>query len=177
MVEAEEGEQAETAGGYAKEMSEDYQRRQAELVARHVSKQDIVITTALIPGRPAPVLISEQMVESMKPGSIIVDLAVEQGGNCPLSRVGEIVDHQGVRIMGHANMPGRLPVDASAMYARNLLNFVAPFIDSQTGALTINWDDGIDRRYGLDPRWSDHPSGVCPGRQRRSAMMQELSHY
>ena len=143
MVEAEEGEQAETAGGYAKEMSEDYQRRQAELVARHVSKQDIVITTALIPGRPAPVLISEQMVESMKPGSIIVDLAVEQGGNCPLSRVGEIVDHQGVRIMGHANMPGRLPVDASAMYARNLLNFVAPFIDSQTGALTINWDDEL----------------------------------
>ena len=143
MVEADEGVDAETASGYAKEMSEDYQRRQQELVSQHVAKQDIVITTALIPGRPAPVLINEQMVESMKPGSIIVDLAVEQGGNCPLSRAGEIVDHNGVRIIGHLNVPGRLPVDASAMYARNLLNFIAPFIDADSGALSINWDDEI----------------------------------
>ena len=149
MVESEETEAAETAGGYAKEMSEDYRRRQAELVAGHLAKQDIVITTALIPGRPAPVLITEEMVSSMKPGSIIVDLAVEQGGNCPLSREGEVVDHGGVRIIGHVNVPGRLPVDASALYARNLYNFVSPFVDGETGAVEFDWNDELVTGTGL----------------------------
>ena len=149
MVESAETEAAETVGGYAKEMSEDYRRRQAERVAEHLAKQDIVITTALIPGRPAPVLVTGEMVESMKPGSIIVDLAVEQGGNCPLSRPGEIVDHQGVRIIGHVNVPGRLPVDASALYARNLYNFVSPFVDGETGAIAFDWDDELVTGTGL----------------------------
>jgi len=143
MVESEETAQAETAGGYAKEMSEDYKRRQAELVAETLKKQDIVICTALIPGRPAPVLVTRAMAESMRPGSIIVDLAVEQGGNCELSRAGEIVDHQGVRIIGYRNVPGRLPVDASALYARNLFNFVAPFVNAESGAVAIDWEDEL----------------------------------
>ena len=149
MVESEEAQAAETAGGYAREMSDDYRRRQAELVADHLAKQDIVVTTALIPGRPAPVLITVGMVESMKPGSIIVDLAVEQGGNCPLSRPGEIVEHHGVRIIGHVNVPGRLPVDASALYARNLYNFVSPFVDGESGALAFDWDDELVTGTGL----------------------------
>ena len=149
MVESEEAQAAETAGGYAKEMSEDYRHRQAVLVAEHLAKQDIVITTALIPGRPAPVLVTEEMVDSMKPGSIIVDLAVEQGGNCPLSRAGEIVDHHGVRIIGHVNVPGRLPVDASALYARNLYNFVSPFVDRETGAVEFDWNDALVTGTGL----------------------------
>jgi len=149
MVESEETGVAETAGGYAKEMSEDYRRRQAALVAEHLAKQDIVITTALIPGRPAPVLVTEAMVASMKPGSIVVDLAVEQGGNCPLSRAGEVVDHGGVRIIGHVNVPGRLPVDASALYARNLYNFVSPFVDRETGAVAFDWSDELVTGTGL----------------------------
>ena len=159
MVESAETEAAETAGGYAKEMSEDYRRRQAELVAGHLAKQDIVITTALIPGRPAPVLITEGMVESMKPGSIVVDLAVEQGGNCPLSRPGEIVEHCGVRIIGHVNVPGRLPVDASALYARNLYNFVSPFVDAESGVIEFDWDDELVTGTGLTRDGSVvHPS-------------------
>ena len=114
-----------------------------------MAKQDIVITTALIPGRPAPVLITAEMVESMKPGSIIVDLAVEQGGNCPLSRPGEIVDHRGVRIIGHVNLPGRLPVDASALYARNLYNFVSSFVDGESGAIAFDWNDELVTGTGL----------------------------
>jgi NAD(P) transhydrogenase subunit alpha len=143
MVESEETAEAETAGGYAKEMSEDYKRRQAELVAETLKKQDIVITTALIPGRPAPLLVTRAMVESMRPGSIIVDLAVEQGGNCELSRAGETVDHGGVRILGHHNVPGRLPVDASALYARNLFNFIAPFVDADSGDIRMDWEDEL----------------------------------
>ena len=143
MVESEETEQAETAGGYAREMSGDYKRRQAELVAETLEKQDIVICTALIPGRPAPLLVTRAMVESMREGSIIVDLAVEQGGNCELSRAGEIVDHGGVRIIGYRNVPGRLPVDASALYARNLFNFIAPFVDAESGAIAIDWEDEL----------------------------------
>ncbi|NCF27769.1 MAG: Re/Si-specific NAD(P)(+) transhydrogenase subunit alpha [Gammaproteobacteria bacterium] len=131
MVESEETAQAETAGGYAKEMSEDYK------------KQDIVICTALIPGRPAPLLVTRAMAESMRAGSIIVDLAVEQGGNCELSRAGEIVDHEGVRIVGHHNVPGRLPVDASALYARNLFNFIAPFVDAESGTVRMDWEDEL----------------------------------
>ena len=149
MVQSEEAQAAETAGGYAREMSEDYRHRQAALVARHLARQDIVITTALIPGRPAPVLITGEMVESMKPGSLIVDLAVEQGGNCPLSRAGEIVEHRGVRIIGHLNVPGRLPVDASALYARNLYNFVSPFVDGESGAIEFDWDDELVTGTGL----------------------------
>ena len=149
VVESEEAQAAETAGGYAREMSEDYRRRQAALVAEHLKKQDVVVTTALIPGRPAPVLLTEEMVESMKPGSIIVDLAVEQGGNCPLSRAGEIVEHRGVRIIGHVNVPGRLPVDASALYARNLYNFVSPFVDGERGAIEFDWNDELVTGTGL----------------------------
>ena len=159
MVESEEAHAAETAGGYAKEMSEDYRHRQAVLVAEHLAKQDIVITTALIPGRPAPVLVTEEMVDSMKPGSIIVDLAVEQGGNCPLARAGEIVEHHGVRIVGHVNVPGRLPVDASALYARNLYNFVSPFVDRETGAVEFDWNDELVTGTGLTRDGSVvHPS-------------------
>ncbi|MGK2740650.1 Re/Si-specific NAD(P)(+) transhydrogenase subunit alpha [Tepidicaulis sp. LMO-SS28] len=142
MVEADEGD-GETEGGYAKEMSEDYKRRQAELIASHIKKQDIVITTALIPGRPAPVLVTEEMVKSMKPGSVIVDLAVEQGGNCPLSEAGKVVEKHGVTLMGHTNVAGRLPADASSLYARNLVNFITPLIDKETKELKIDWEDEI----------------------------------
>ncbi len=143
MVESEETEQAETAGGYAKEMSEDYQRKQAELVRETLRKQDIAICTALIPGRPAPLLISAETVGEMRPGSVIVDLAVESGGNCELSRPGEIVEVGGVKIIGHRNVPGRLAADASALYARNLLNFVTPMVDAETKSLKIDWEDEI----------------------------------
>lgn len=143
MVENEETKAAETAGGYAKEMSDDYKRQQAELIAETIKKQDVVITTALIPGRPAPKLVSEDMVRSMKPGAVIVDLAVEQGGNCALSKPGEIVDVNGVLIVGHLNLPSRIAVDASALYARNLLNFLTPLVDKETKALKINREDEI----------------------------------
>lgn len=143
MVESEETAQAETAGGYAKEMSEDYKRRQAELVAQTIAKQDIVITTALIPGRPAPELVSAAMVKSMKPGSVIVDLAVEQGGNCALSQPGKVVTKHGVTIVGHLNTPSRLATDASALYSRNLLNFVELLVDKESKALKIDWEDEI----------------------------------
>ena len=142
-VEDEEFKQAETAGGYAKEMSEAYKKKQAALVAEHVKTQDIVITTALIPGRPAPKLISKEMIASMKPGSIIVDLAVERGGNAELAKPGEIVSHNGVRIMGKLNLPGSVPVNASSLYARNLQAFVEPLIDKETKTLAINWDDEL----------------------------------
>ncbi|MHA1524795.1 MAG: Re/Si-specific NAD(P)(+) transhydrogenase subunit alpha [Alphaproteobacteria bacterium] len=143
MVENEETAQAETSGGYAKEMSEDYKRAQAALVAETIAKQDIVITTALIPGRPAPELVSAEMVKSMKPGSVIVDLAVEQGGNCALSQPGKVIIKHGVIIVGHLNTPSRLAVDASALYSRNLLNFVSLLVDTESKALKIDWDDEI----------------------------------
>ena len=149
MVESEESKSAETSRGYAKEMSEDYRRRQTDLVANTVTKQDIVITTALIPGRPAPVLLTEAMIESMRAGSIVVDLAVEQGGNCPLARPGEVVEHHGVRILGYTNVPGRLPADASALYARNLLNFIAPFVTETGGGIVLDWDDEVVHGTGL----------------------------
>jgi NAD(P) transhydrogenase subunit alpha len=145
-VEDEEFRQAETAGGYAKEMSKEYQAKQAELVASHIAKQDMVITTALIPGRPAPKLVSAAMVQSMKPGSVIVDLAVERGGNCELSRPGETVTTpNGVRIVGHLNMPGRLAASASALYARNLYAFVETLVDKKTKQLAVKWDDELVR--------------------------------
>ena len=142
-VEDDEFRAAETAGGYAKQMSAEYQAKQAELVSSHIAKQDIVITTALIPGRKAPVLVSEDMVKSMKPGSVIVDMAVEQGGNCPLSEFGRIVEKHGVKIVGPANLPAELPTDSSAMFARNLLNFVTPMVDKETGALKIDLNDEV----------------------------------
>jgi NAD(P) transhydrogenase subunit alpha len=142
-VQDEEFKQAETAGGYAKEMSKDYQAKQAALVAEHVKKQDIVITTALIPGRPAPRLISAEMVRSMRPGSVIVDLAVERGGNTELAKPGKTVEVDGVKIVGHLNVPGRLAASASGLYARNLLSFIETLIDKQSKALAINWDDEI----------------------------------
>jgi len=141
MVESDES--GDAAGGYAKEMSEDYKRAQAALVAEHIKKQDIVITTALIPGRPAPVLVTEEMVKTMKPGAIIVDLAVERGGNCPLSEPGKRVEKHGVTLIGDLNVAGQLSVDASALYARNLLNFITPFIDKETKSLKINWEDEV----------------------------------
>ena len=142
-VEDEEFKQAETSGGYAKEMSDAYKKKQAALVAEHVKNQDIVITTALIPGRPAPKLISKAMIESMRPGSIIVDLAVERGGNAELAKPGEIVEHEGVRIFGKLNLPGSVPVNASSLYARNLQAFVEALIDKEKKTLVINFEDEL----------------------------------
>ena len=142
-VEDEEFKQAETAGGYAKEMSEAYKKKQADLIAETIKKQDIVITTAAIPGRPAPRLIPEAVVKTIKPGAVIVDLAVETGGNCELSQPGKVVTKHGVRIVGHINVPGRLAEDASALYARNVLNLLQLVIDKETKALKIDWDDEI----------------------------------
>ncbi|MCK5375151.1 MAG: Re/Si-specific NAD(P)(+) transhydrogenase subunit alpha [Alphaproteobacteria bacterium] len=142
-VEDEEFKQAETAGGYAKEMSAEYKKKQAELVEKHIAKQDIVITTALIPGRPAPKLISKAMVKSMKPGSVIVDLAVEAGGNCAAAEAGKVVVSDNVTIIGHLNIPSRLAADASALYAKNLLNLMNLIIDKESKALNINWEDEI----------------------------------
>ena len=138
-VENDEFKQAQTAAGYAKPMSEAYQKEQAELVAKHITNQDIVITTALIPGRPAPRLITTTMVESMRPGAVIVDLAAERGGNCELTKAGDIIDHSGVRIAGPINLAGSIPVNASSLYAKNLLNFLQPFIDKDENALKIDW--------------------------------------
>jgi NAD(P) transhydrogenase subunit alpha len=142
-VQDDEFRQAETAAGYAKEMSKEYQAKQAALVADHVKKQDIVITTALIPGRPAPRLISADMVKSMRPGSIIVDLAVERGGNVELAKPGEVAEVNGVKIVGHLNVPGRLAATASSLYAKNLLAFLDILIDKNTKALSVPWDDEI----------------------------------
>jgi NAD(P) transhydrogenase subunit alpha len=139
----EEKKQAETAGGYAREMSEDYKRRQGELVHERAKAADIVITTALIPGRPAPVLIREDTVKAMKPGSVIVDLAVEQGGNCPLSERDKIVVKHGVKIVGLANLPALVGADASSLYARNLLNFINLLVDPKSGELKLNREDEV----------------------------------
>jgi NAD(P) transhydrogenase subunit alpha len=148
-VEDEEFRNAQTAGGYAKEMSKEYQAKQAALAAEHIKKQDIVITTALIPGRPAPRLISAEMVRSMKPGSVIVDLAVERGGNCELAKAGEVVEVNGVKIVGHVNVPGRIAASASSLYAKNLYNFLETLIDKQAKALALNWDDEIVKATAL----------------------------
>ncbi len=142
-VEDEEFKNAQTAGGYAKEMSKEYQAKQAALTAEHIKKQDIVITTALIPGRPAPKLISKEMVDSMRPGSVIVDLAVERGGNVEGARPGEVAIVNGVKIVGHLNVAGRLPASASALYAKNLFTFLETMIDKKEKKLAVNWDDEI----------------------------------
>ena len=142
-VEDEEFAQAQTEGGYAKEMSDAYKEKQAALIAESISKQDIVICTALIPGRTAPVLVSDEMVKTMKPGSVIVDLAVEAGGNCPVSKLGKVVNKHGVKVVGHANVPGRLADDASKLLARNILNFLTPMIVKGEQLLNINTQDEI----------------------------------
>ncbi|SFK40271.1 Re/Si-specific NAD(P)(+) transhydrogenase subunit alpha [Methylocapsa palsarum] len=143
-VEDEEFKQAETAAGYAKEMSSEYQEKQRALTASHISKQDIVVTTALIPGRPAPVLITADMVASMRPGSIIVDLAAERGGNCELTQPGETVTSEnGVKIIGSVNGAGRAPATASELYAKNLFAFAETLIDKETHTLAIKWDDEL----------------------------------
>jgi NAD(P) transhydrogenase subunit alpha len=142
MVDDEEARQAETSGGYAKEMSDAYKKKQAALIAETIRKQDIVICTAQIPGRAAPRLVSDEMIASMRPGSVIVDLAVETGGNCEGSVVGEVVVRHGVRVVGHANVPSRVAVDASQLYAKNLLSFVQ-LVVGKDGALKIDRDDEI----------------------------------
>ena len=142
-VEDEEFKEAETSGGYAKEMSDEYKKKQTELIAATVAKQDIIICTALIPGKPAPVLLTPEMVDTMKPGSVIVDLAVEQGGNCPLSEPNKVVDRSGVQIIGCTNLASRVAIDASALFAKNLLNFVTPLINSSENKIEINMQDEI----------------------------------
>ena len=149
-VEDDEFKQAETATGYAKPMSAEYQAKQSELVAAHIAKQDIVISTALIPGRPAPKLVSEAMVKSMRAGSVIVDLAVERGGNVALAKAGEtVMTANGVKIIGHLNVPGRVPASASALYAKNLFSFLETMIDKTTKALAINWEDELVKATNL----------------------------
>jgi H+-translocating NAD(P) transhydrogenase subunit alpha len=142
-VEDEEFKQAQTAAGYAKPMSPEYQQKQAELIANHIKAQDIVITTALVPGRPAPKLISTAMIESMKPGSVIVDLAAERGGNTELTQPDKVVEHKGVSIAGPLNLAGEVPVNASALYAKNLLAFLETMFDKKDKVLKVNWDDEI----------------------------------
>jgi NAD(P) transhydrogenase subunit alpha len=142
-VEDEEFKQAQTAAGYAKPMSAEYQAKQAELIANHIKAQDIVITTALIPGRPAPRLITRAMVESMKPGSVIVDLAAERGGNCEATVPGQTVEVSGVRIVGPLNLAASVAGNASSLYAKNLLAFLELFFDKKDKSLKVNWDDEI----------------------------------
>jgi NAD(P) transhydrogenase subunit alpha len=143
FVEKVAGIEGEGAGGYATEMSDEYKAAQAELVSSHIAKQDIVITTALIPGRPAPRLISDAQVATMRPGSVIVDLAVEQGGNVEGAVAGEVVERHGVKIVGHRNVPSRLAADASALFSRNLYNFLSAFWDAETKAPVLPDDDEI----------------------------------
>ena len=148
-VEDDEFKNAQTAGGYAKEMSKEYQAKQAALVAEHIKKQDVVITTALIPGRPAPKLVSAAMVASMRPGSVLVDLAVERGGNVEGAKAGEVADVNGVKIVGFTNVAGRLAASASALYAKNLLTFLEILIDKKDKKLAVNWDDEIVKATAL----------------------------
>src|SRR6202162_4075228 len=148
-VEDEEFKNAQTTGGYAKEMSKEYQAKQAALVAEHIKKQDIVITTALIPGRPAPRLISSAMVTSMRPGSVVVDLAVERGGNVEGVSADAVSEQNGVKVVGYRNVPGRIAATASNLYAKNLYAFLEILIDKKTKALAVNWDDDIVKATAL----------------------------
>ena len=169
-VEDEEFKQAETAAGYAKEMSDAYKAKQAELVASHIAKQDIVVTTALIPGRPAPKLVSAAMVASMRPGSVIVDLAVERGGNVEGVKPDEtVMTPNGVKIVGHANMPGRLAASSSSLYAKNLYAFVETLIDKASKTLDVKWDDELVKatlltREGavVQPNFAPKPAEATP---------------
>jgi NAD(P) transhydrogenase subunit alpha len=148
-VEDEEFKNAQTAGGYAKEMSKEYQAKQAALVAEHIKKQDVIITTALIPGRPAPRLVSAEMVKSMRPGSVLVDLAIERGGNVEGAQANKVADVNGVKIIGYTNMAGRLAASASGLYAKNLLTFLEILIDKKEKKLAVNWDDEIVKATAL----------------------------
>jgi NAD(P) transhydrogenase subunit alpha len=148
-VEDEEFKNAQTAGGYAKEMSKEYQAKQAALTAEHIKKQDVVITTALIPGRPAPRLVSGVMVKSMRPGSVLVDLAVERGGNVEGASAGQVVDIDGIKIVGYTNVAGRVAASASGLYARNLFSFIETLIDKANKALAVNWDDELVKATAL----------------------------
>ena len=143
FVEVPSDESGDAEGGYAREMSDDYKRRECELVHETLKKNDVAITTALIPGRPAPLLITEAMIKDMKPGSVIVDMATAAGGNCALSKRDETVEAHGVTILGPANLPAAQAADTSTLYARNLLNVLALMIDGDSGALAIDWDDEI----------------------------------
>jgi len=148
-VEDDEFKNAQTAGGYAKEMSQEYQAKQAALTAEHIKKQDIIITTALIPGRPAPKLVTTEMVKSMKPGSVLVDLAVERGGNVEGARANEVADVNGVKIVGYTNLAGKVPASASSLYARNLYAFIETMIDKATKSLAVKWDDDLVKATAL----------------------------
>ncbi|APG92548.1 Re/Si-specific NAD(P)(+) transhydrogenase subunit alpha [Sinorhizobium americanum] len=148
-VEDEEFKAAETAGGYAKEMSKDYQAKQAALVAEHIAKQDIVITTALIPGRPAPRLVTRAMLDAMKPGSVVVDLAVERGGNVEGAEAGQVVEIGGVKVVGHLNVPGRIAASASLLYAKNLVTFLETMVSKETKALAVNMEDELVKATAL----------------------------
>jgi len=148
-VEDEEFKNAQTAGGYAKEMSKEYQAKQAALTAEHIKKQDVIITTALIPGRPAPRLVTSEMVKSMRPGSVLVDLAIERGGNVEGARLGETVEIEGVKIIGFPNLAGRVATSASSLYARNLFSFIETMIDKTNKALAVNWDDDLVKATAL----------------------------
>jgi proton-translocating NAD(P)+ transhydrogenase subunit alpha len=148
-VEDEEFKAAETAGGYAKEMSKEYQAKQAALVADHIKKQDIVITTALIPGRPAPRLVTKEMVAAMRPGSVVVDLAVERGGNVEGASADGVAEAAGVKIVGYRNVPGRLAATASSLYAKNIFAFLEILIDKKSKQLAVNWDDDIVKATAL----------------------------
>jgi NAD(P) transhydrogenase subunit alpha len=148
-VEDEEFKNAQTAGGYAKEMSKEYQAKQAALTAEHIKKQDIIITTALIPGRPAPRLVTLEMVKSMRPGSVLVDLAVERGGNVEGVKPGETVEIDGVKIIGIPNLAGRVAASASGLYARNLLSFIETMVDKAKKELAVNWDDELVKATAL----------------------------
>ena len=141
IVDEEAMKEAETSGGYAKEMTEDYKKKEQEVIKNHIKDQDIVITTALIPGRPAPKLVTKEMVNSMRTGSVIVDLAVETGGNCELAKRNEVVDANGVKIVGYDNLPGELPKDASTLFAKNLLNFLSPHVNKESKSLELDWED------------------------------------
>ena len=149
FVENVKGIEGEGTGGYATEMSDEYKAAQADLVSAHIAKQDIVITTALIPGRPAPRLITDAQLATMRPGSVVIDLAVEQGGNVEGAVLGEVVERHGVRIVGHGNVPSRLAADASALYSRNLYNFLSAFWDKEAGRVTLPDEDEIVRGVRL----------------------------
>jgi NAD(P) transhydrogenase subunit alpha len=149
MVEDEESKASETASGYAKEMSDAYKQKQAALIAEHIKKQDIVICTALIPGRPAPVLVTEDMVKTMKSGSVIVDMAASQGGNCPLTEADKIVEKHNVKLVGFTNLASRVGQDASTLYGKNIQTFLNLIIDLKGPAFVFNWSDDIVRAIAL----------------------------
>ena len=143
VVDEEAMKNAETSSGYAKEMDKDYQKKQEEVLASQLEKVDIVITTALIMGKKAPVLITDEMLARMKKGSVIVDLAVEAGGNCSASKLGKVVEKNGIKIVGHLNLAGRASGNASQLFAKNIFNFISPFFDKNTGNLNFNYDDEL----------------------------------